>query len=162
WVEAEQRQLEAVLAAGLAVTAAGVAAVTGQQGHDVVGKVQRPGFVGIADGDAHRPGLSGDLDGDRRLALAGRPHVPSTADAADGGGAEGEAGLAGEVGRPSRVLGGDEELPSLIQAGQIDLLGKDGKRGGVLGSDGPGGQERKGEGYQESEEGGNMKSVTHR
>ena len=40
-LEAEQRQLEAVLAAGLAVAAAAVAAELGEDRHDLVGKIDR-------------------------------------------------------------------------------------------------------------------------
>ena len=40
-LEAEQRQREAVLAAGLAVAAAGVAAELGEDRHDLVGEVDR-------------------------------------------------------------------------------------------------------------------------
>ena len=52
-LEAEQRQLEAVLAARLAVAAAGVAAELGEDRHDLVGEVDRQVDVACFRLDRH-------------------------------------------------------------------------------------------------------------
>ena len=44
-------KFEDVLAAGFAMTAAAVASVTGEQGDDFVGEVDRLGSAGLLDGD---------------------------------------------------------------------------------------------------------------
>src|SRR5262249_2096136 len=52
-IEAEKRQFESILPAGLAVTTASVAPVARQHGNNVVREVQRSGVVEILDDNLH-------------------------------------------------------------------------------------------------------------
>ena len=58
----------------------GVAAVSREERHDVVGEVDRPPCVVASHDHARRGRLPRRLDGDRRLSRADRPHVAPRAD----------------------------------------------------------------------------------
>ena len=97
-LEAEQGEPEAVLAARLAVAAAGVAAELGEDRDDLVGEVDGPPVGELADGDRHPGFPPSRSDRDRR-----RP-VPSRHDQA-GGVDRGHPGVrAGVLGQPGQVL----------------------------------------------------------
>src|SRR5262249_9162826 len=74
-IEAEQRQFEAVLPTGLAVTASGVAAELAQQRDDLSLEINRPGLAKAADLDIDARSGGAAPDHDLRGAVAGRGDV---------------------------------------------------------------------------------------
>ena len=85
-LEAEQRQPEAVLAARLAVAAAAVAAVLGEDRRDLVGKVDRQvvtRFVTLTFMLPSMPGSGDDMN--RRFAFGNRRDQPRGIDVHDAG-----------------------------------------------------------------------------
>src|SRR5262249_24511452 len=74
-VKAEQRQLEAVLPARLAVTAAGIAAELAQDGDDLGLEINRPALAETADADIDCDLVASVADSDLRGAVAGRGDV---------------------------------------------------------------------------------------
>ena len=117
-IEAEQRQLEAVLPAGPAMTAAGVAAMQRQQRHDVVDEMQRPGLVEVLDVDLDLPCFTLKLNGDFGSPPGERPDKALLRDADNAGRLHAITGGASHVGddlaRPR-----DNKLPALMQPMQL-------------------------------------------
>ena len=112
-IEAEQRQLEAVLPAGPPMAAAGIAAVPGQKRHNIVDEVQRLLLVAILDLDANLLFLPRGLDGDDGRALADGPDITLFGDAHDPRRFRAIRRGAGDIAR-ALVAQGDDELPALL------------------------------------------------
>ncbi len=85
-LEAQQRQLEAVLPARFAVAAAAIAAQFGEDRHDLIGEVDQRLVAQPLDANFRRAGDAlGRLGGDRRLAVGQRNDQARGVDAHDAG-----------------------------------------------------------------------------
>src|SRR5262249_58676028 len=82
-LEPQKRQLEAVLAAGLAVAAARVAPQLGEDRHHLVAEVDRPVVLELLDGDRHANGPGAETGADFGTAVGERQDPAAAGDAGD-------------------------------------------------------------------------------
>ena len=112
WLKAQQRKLEAVLAAGLAVAAAAVAAQLGEDRHDLIGKVDRRLVAKVGDRGLDRSGRSGGTGGrDRGRAIGLRHDQPGAVNPDHARGRDLVRCAAAQIAQlTAGVLAGDDQL----------------------------------------------------
>ena len=122
-LEAEQRDLEAVLPAGLAVAAAGIAPELGEDRHDLVAEIDRQVFLDALGLDGHPGGVAAVADRDLGFAAGQGQDAAAGQDAGDLLVGHLELGVAGEVGLAIAVQdGGDDQLLGGIASFEGDFL----------------------------------------
>ena len=100
-LEPEQREAEPVLSGRLAMAPTTVAAVLGEDGHDLVGEVQRSRLPSVDDPHRNaRGGSVAGLGGDHRLTIGHRDHPSRGIEANDARGLGRPSHLAGHIARP--------------------------------------------------------------
>jgi hypothetical protein len=121
-LEAQQRQAEAVLPAGLAVAAAGVAPELGEHRHDLVREVDRQVLADVLGGDRDAGGLAAERGHEFGGAVGPRGDPAGRGDGGDLAVGDGVRGVVGEVAEPAvGEGGGDDELGGVVAAGERDL-----------------------------------------
>ena len=121
-LEAQQRELEAVLAAGFAVATAAVAAELGEDGHDLIGKVDRRFVAEMDDFDLNLSGrTSGRRGRDRGCAIGQRRDEAGRVDRDNALGRDRIAGRTAQVADlPAGILAVDDELLASVAAVERD------------------------------------------